>query len=152
VLALLMAAKGVRAYCKSLAVERAPVDPDTGRLTFWAHVGQRIGTIDHDHNAPNGLVWCCMWCNTERAGRADPATLAMDHGGYWPESELVAGPAERRARVQIAALKKEAALERKERRERDAEWDDYDDPALYEWPYLHSDERLAEFPYLRSDD
>jgi hypothetical protein len=152
---VLLAAKGVCTYCKSLAVERAPVNPDTGKLGPWAHVGQRIGTLDHNQER-HVLVWCCMWCNTVRAGRADPATLAMDHGGYWPKGELLAGPAARRARVQLAALKKEAALKRKQRREQQAEeqeWSDAnEDQTLYEWPYLHSDELIAEFPYIGSLD
>lgn len=152
---VLLAAKGVCTYCKSLAVERAPVNPDTGKLAPWAHIGQRIGTLDHDHKL-HVLVWCCMWCNTERAGRADPAALAMDHGGYWPKSELLAGPAERRARAQIATLKKEAALERKQRREQEAEEEEWaetnEDQALYEWPYLYSDELIAELPWLGPSD
>ena len=77
----------------------------------------------------------------------------LDRGGYYPETEAVAGPAELRAARIIAELNKEATLERrrkqqrqKQQRQQEEEWADCDDPALYEWPYLHSDELMAEFP------
>jgi hypothetical protein len=59
----------------------------------------------------------------------------------------MSGPAERRAYARAKAAEKKAALDRKQQRQQEAEkaelaaeWDEYDDPALYEWPYLRSDE------------
>jgi hypothetical protein len=82
---ILKVAQGRCAYCGSLAVERAPVNPATGELAPWAQIGRRIGSLDHvasAENHPDNLAWCCMWCNTLPQERR---SLAADHAGYYPK-------------------------------------------------------------------
>jgi hypothetical protein len=148
VMALLLAARGCCVFCGSLAVELRPVNPATGKRDGpWAQVGRRIGTLEHVNNQPHVLAWCCKWCNTwgDRYPEVRRFGLA-DHAGYYPQSGKMSGPAERRAYARAKATEKKAALDRKQQRQQEAEeaelaaeWDEYDDPALYEWPYLHSD-------------
>lgn len=71
VVSILLAARGRCAHCGSLAVERAPMHPETRKPLPWAHVGRRIGGLDHvmarfdgGPNTVDNLVWCCHWCNT----------------------------------------------------------------------------------------
>lgn len=77
---VLKAAQGGCAYCGSLAVEHAPVNPVTRQIAPWAQIGRRIGSLDHGDNLDN-LAWCCLWCNTWPQERG---LLALDHGGYYP--------------------------------------------------------------------
>lgn len=73
---LLIQAKGRCHYCNSLAVEKAPTDPITGKTLPWEQVGRRIGSVDHviarldsGRNHMSNLVWCCHWCNTHPSQR-----------------------------------------------------------------------------------
>jgi hypothetical protein len=85
-------ARGRCQYCGSLAVESRPSKPN-GAPAHWAHIGRRIGSINHrkprihggDNNLAN-LDWACLWCNTwpeERVPRAP------DHGGIYPRASVV---------------------------------------------------------------
>lgn len=78
---ILHAARGRCAHCGSLAVEGAPVDPVTRKPARWAHVGRRIGSLDHvvpridgGPNTVGNLRWCCHWCNTWPTERVPGAT------------------------------------------------------------------------------
>jgi hypothetical protein len=81
------AAKGRCVYCRSLAVENRPSHPVTGGPLPWAHVGRRIGSLEHktvingSNNQPDNLAWACLWCNTWGSER-EP--LADIHGGHYP--------------------------------------------------------------------
>lgn len=83
VMDILFAARGRCCYCGSLCVEKAPTQ--NGKLAPWAHVGRRIGSLEHkvqrvefgDNNVDN-FAWCCNWCNTWPSERRKGAT---DHGG-----------------------------------------------------------------------
>jgi hypothetical protein len=85
--AILEAARGRCAHCGSLAVEGRPSNV-TGAPVAWAHVGRRIGSLEHarsrfaggDNDLTN-LMWACLWCNTWPKERRP---LATDHGGYFP--------------------------------------------------------------------
>ena len=146
VLSLLLAAQGRCFYCGSLAVEHRPINPVTGKRDGpWAQVGRRIGTLEHVNNNAADLAWCCKWCNTwgDRYPEVRRFGLA-DHGGYYPQSAKMSGPAERRAYAKAKAAEKKAALKRKQRRQQQKEEEEWaeanEDQALYEWPYLHSGE------------
>ena len=88
--AVLEAAKGRCAYCRSLAVENRPSGPN-GKPLPWAQVGRRIGSLGHrlarfngGSNAPGNLTWICLWCNTWPSERRPGAT---DHGAVPPSQE-----------------------------------------------------------------
>src|SRR5688500_17717862 len=81
VVAVLTNARGRCTHCGSLAVERAPQHPDTRKPLPWAHIGRRIGSLDHivpridgGTNTPSNLVWSCHWCNTWPSERTPGAT------------------------------------------------------------------------------
>jgi hypothetical protein len=128
------AAGGRCEYCGSLAVENRPSKPN-GAPAPWAQVGRRIGSLEHrnwragggDNNLAN-LAWCCLWCNTWESERRQGAT---DHGGFYPALD------------NPAATKAINNKSRGVRTRRDYSYDEDSDAdqALYEWPYMHSDER-----------
>jgi len=81
-------ASGRCIHCGSLAVEGRPSHPTTGQPLPWAHVGRRIGSLEHlrwrlggGDNDLSNLAWACLWCNTWEVARRWHAT---DHGGYFP--------------------------------------------------------------------
>jgi hypothetical protein len=86
--AIVEAAQGRCTHCGSLAVENRPSNLTTGAPVPWAHVGRRIGSLEHlqsrysggGNDLPN-LAWACLWCNTWRKERRPQAA---DHGGYYP--------------------------------------------------------------------
>lgn len=84
VVAVLTAACGRCSYCGSLAVQGAPVHPETRKPMPWGHIGRRIGSLDHvvalvagGSNTVGNLRWCCHWCNTWPSERVRGAA---DHG------------------------------------------------------------------------
>lgn len=88
VVSVLTAARGRCSYCGSLAVQAAPVHPETRKPLPWAHVGRRIGSLDHvvaridgGPNANGNLRWSCHWCNTWPSERIPGA---KDHGAIQP--------------------------------------------------------------------
>jgi HNH endonuclease len=88
VFAVLDKAQGRCCYCNSLAVEHRPSSPN-GNATQWAHVGRRIGSLEHiipridgGDNSIDNLAWACLWCNTWPAERIWNAT---DHGATLPD-------------------------------------------------------------------
>jgi hypothetical protein len=87
---LIEAARGRCSYCGSLAVESRPSKPN-GAPAPWAHVGRRIGSLEHRHwralggdNELTNLAWCCLWCNTWESERR---AGALDHGGFHPPAD-----------------------------------------------------------------
>lgn len=90
VVSVLTAACGRCSYCGSLAVQMAPVHPETRKPMPWGHVGRRIGSLDHvvarvegGSNSVSNLRWSCHWCNTWPGERIHGAT---DHGAIQPVS------------------------------------------------------------------
>lgn len=88
VVAILHGARGRCVHCGSLAVEGAPMHPETRKPLRWGHIGRRIGSLDHivsrfdgGTNTPANLVWSCHWCNTWPSERTPGAT---DHGAIQP--------------------------------------------------------------------
>lgn len=84
VVSVLTAACGRCSYCGSLAVQAAPMHPETRKPMPWGHIGRRIGSLDHivaridgGSNSVNNLCWSCHWCNTWPSERIPGAT---DHG------------------------------------------------------------------------
>lgn len=87
---ILATARGRCVHCGSLCVERLSYSAD-GKNLPWAHVGRRIGSLEHSQSRFGGggndranLAWACLWCNTwgcERVRRA------LDHGGLYPPAE-----------------------------------------------------------------
>lgn len=84
VVTILSRARGRCRYCGSLAVETAPMHPETRKPMPWGHIGRRIGSLDHIVSRIDGgantlanLAWSCHWCNTWHSERVPGAT---DHG------------------------------------------------------------------------
>jgi hypothetical protein len=81
-------ARGRCIHCRSLCVENRPTVAGKGAPAPWAHVGRRVGSLEHlkariqggDNDRVN-LAWSCLWCNTWPQERRAYAT---DHGGYYP--------------------------------------------------------------------
>jgi hypothetical protein len=89
---LIEQAKGRCIYCGSLAVEGRPSHPVTGAPLSWAHVGRRIGSLEHVESYPDGRIneltnlrWSCLWCNTWPSERH---YNAVDHGGFYPKEDF----------------------------------------------------------------
>jgi hypothetical protein len=84
---VIVAYRGRCVYCRSLAVERRPSNPD-GSPAVWEHIARRIGSFEHvrprfrggDDDLPN-IACACLWCNTHPSERREGAT---DHGGFHP--------------------------------------------------------------------
>jgi hypothetical protein len=64
------------------------MDPVTRKPLRWAHIGRRIGSLDHILSRFDGglntlanLAWSCHWCNTWVVERIPGAT---DHGAIQP--------------------------------------------------------------------
>jgi hypothetical protein len=86
--ALFENAKGRCMYCHSLAVERRPSLAGYGHPLPWAHVGRRIGSLEHIDsfldgriNHASNLGWSCLWCNVHPDQRVP---FVSDHGGFYP--------------------------------------------------------------------
>jgi hypothetical protein len=82
--AIVEAPQGRCTHCGSLAVENRPSNPTTGAPVPWAHVGRRIGSLEHlqsrysgGGNASENLAWACLWCNDHKSERRQQAA---DHG------------------------------------------------------------------------
>jgi hypothetical protein len=89
---LIEQAKGRCTYCGSLAVEERPSHPITGAPLQWAHVGRRIGSLEHVTPYPDGRIneltnlrWACLWCNVHPIERR---YRALDHGGFYPNEDF----------------------------------------------------------------
>lgn len=89
VVSVLTAARGRCSHCGSLAVEGAPMHPETRKPMPWGHIGRRIGSLDHiisrfdgGPNTVNNLHWSCHWCNTWISERIPGAN---DHGAIQPD-------------------------------------------------------------------
>jgi hypothetical protein len=89
VVSVLTEARGRCSHCGSLAVEGAPMHPQTRKPLPWGHIGRRIGSLDHivsrfggGLNTAANLCWSCHWCNTwpsERIpGAADHGAIRVD--------------------------------------------------------------------------
>lgn len=85
---MLTAAPGRCSYCGSLAVEGAPICQETRKPLPWAHIGRRIGSLDHvvawidgGPNTNDNLRWSCHWCNTWPSERIPGA---KDQGAIQP--------------------------------------------------------------------
>lgn len=88
VLLVLDGAQGCCRHCGSLAVQKRP-SKSNGAPARWYPVGRRIGSVGHEFarffggiNAPDNLIWSCLWCNTWPTERRLGAT---DHGGVFPQ-------------------------------------------------------------------
>lgn len=124
---VMAAARGRCAHCGSLAVERRPSKPN-GAPAPWAHVGRRIGSLEHRHwrarggdNDLSNLAWSCLWCNTWESERRQGAT---DYGGFHP-------PPDDPAAIE-AIVRQDRCIPLKQRLQdaRDAEdWDDWQEAA-----------------------
>lgn len=89
VVSVMTDACGRCSHCGSLAVQGAPMHPETRKPMPWAHIGRRIGSLDHllsrfdgGPNTVDNLRWSCHWCNTWPSERILGAT---DHGAIQPE-------------------------------------------------------------------
>lgn len=89
VVSVLTGARGRCSHCGSLAVEGAPMHQETRKPLPWAHIGRRIGSLDHfvaridgGPNTIDNLRWSCHWCNTWPSERIPGAT---DHGAIQPD-------------------------------------------------------------------
>lgn len=85
---VMLKARGLCAYCGSLAVERKPYDPVLRHRTPWAPIGRRVGTLGHAQarfygggNDTENLRWSCLWCNVWPSERRPSA---LDHGAFYP--------------------------------------------------------------------
>ncbi|WP_405883694.1 HNH endonuclease [Streptomyces sp. NBC_01384] len=89
VVSVLTDARGRSSHCGSLAVAGAPMHQETRKPLAWAHIGRRIGSLDHfvaridgGPNTIDNLRWSCHWCNTWPSERIPGA---KDHGAIQPD-------------------------------------------------------------------